>query len=122
MKFSPLLLAVVSLPVLAFAQREVPPTDFVQPTSKDIVIGGNELSKDVTCVDGNSVYVQGQHNEVQVHGHCAFVRVQGNRNFVWVDRFTTVPVEGNENTVFVTDTKTQYSSRGERNRFEKSKH
>jgi hypothetical protein len=123
MKFTPLLLAAVFVASSsALAQREVPPTDFVQPTSKDIVIGGNELAKDVTCVDGNSVYIQGQRNEVQVHGHCGFVRVQGNRNFVWVDRFTTVPVEGNENTVFVTDTKTQYSSRGERNRFEKSKH
>ena len=120
---SPLLLAAMfSLTTIVFAQREVAPTDFVQPTSKDIVIGGNELSKDVTCTNGNSVYVEGQHNEVQVHGSCGTVRVQGNRNFVWVDHFTTVPVEGNENTIFVSDTKTQYSSRGEGNRFEKSKH
>jgi hypothetical protein len=106
----------------ACSQREVAPTDFVQPTAKDIVIGGNDLSKDVTCTNGNSVYVEGQHNEVQVHGTCTSVRIQGNRNYVWVDRFTTVPVEGNQNTVFVSDTRTQYSSRGDGNRFEKSKH
>ena len=106
----------------AFAQREVPPTDFVQPGSKDIVIAGNDLSQDVTCDNGNSVYVQGQHNEVQVHGACRFVRVQGNRNYVWIDRATTVPVEGNDNTVFVSDTKTEYSNRGNGNRFEKAKH
>lgn len=106
----------------AFAQREIPPTDFVQPGPKDIVIGGNDLTQDVTCSDGNSVYVQGQHNEVQVHGTCRFVRVQGNRNYVWVDRMTTVPVEGNDNTIFVSDTRTQYSSRGNGNRFEKSRH
>ena len=122
-KSSLLLAALLSLTAtLASAQREVPPTDFIQPTSKDIVIGGNDLAKDVTCSGGNSVYVEGQHNEVQVHGMCATVRVQGNRNYVWVDHFTTVPVEGNENTVFVSDTKTQYSSRGEGNRFERSKH
>jgi hypothetical protein len=107
---------------IAHAQREVPPTDFVQPTAKDIVIGGNDLAKDVTCTDGNAVYVEGQHNEVQVHGMCGTVRIQGNRNFVWVDHFTTVPVEGNDNTVFVRDFKTQYSSRGNGNRFERSKH
>jgi len=107
---------------IASAQREVAATDFVQPTSKDIVIGGNDLSKDVTCTSGNSVYVEGQHNEVQVHGTCTSVRVQGNRNYVWVDHFTNVPVEGNNNTVFVSDTRTQYSSRGEGNRFEKAKH
>ena len=106
----------------AFAQREIPPADFVQPGPKDIVIGGNDLTQDVTCSDGNSVYVQGQHNEVQVHGACRFVRVQGNRNYVWVDRMTTVPVEGNDNTVFVSDTRTQYSSRGNGNRFERAKH
>ena len=118
-----LLAALLSLaPALAHAQREVPPTDFVQPTAKDIVIGGNDLSKDVTCKDGNSVYVEGQHNEVQVHGDCGAVRIQGNRNFVWVDRFTIIPIEGNDNTVFVRDTKTQYSSRGNGNRFERAKH
>ena len=122
MKFAMLSSLFLLVPAAGYAQREVPPADFVQPTAKDIVIGGNELSKDVTCEDGNSVYVQGQHNEVQVHGACGFVRVQGNRNFVWIDRYTTVPVEGNENTVFVSDYKTQYSSRGNGNRFERAKH
>ena len=116
------MLAFLLLASAAFAQREIPPTDFVQPGPKDIVIAGNELTQDVTCANGNSVYVQGQHNEVQVHGACRFVRVQGNRNYVWVDRVTTVPVEGNDNTVFVSDTKTEYSSRGNGNRFEKAKH
>jgi hypothetical protein len=110
------------LPLALPAQREVPPTDFVQPGPKDIVIAGNELSQDVTCADSNAVYVQGQHNEVQVHGACRFIRVQGNRNYVWVDRMTTVPVEGNDNTVFVSDVRTQYSNRGNGNRFERSKH
>jgi hypothetical protein len=123
-KSSQLLLAASLFLTTAFAsaQREVAPTDFVQPTPKDIVIGGNDLAKDVTCTNGNSVYVEGQHNEVQVHGSCGTVRIQGNRNFVWVDHFTTVPVEGNENVIFVSDPKTQYSSRGDGNRFEKSKH
>ncbi|AFL86610.1 Protein of unknown function (DUF3060) [Terriglobus roseus DSM 18391] len=107
---------------IAHAQREITPTDFVKSTPNDIVIGGNDLAKDVTCTNGNSVYVEGQHNEVQVHGDCGAVRIRGNRNFVWVDRFTIIPVEGNDNTVFVRDTKTQYSSRGNGNRFERSKH
>ncbi len=115
-------LAVCVIAVHAFAQREVPPTDFVQPSHGDIVIAGNDLAKDVTCENNNSVYVEGIHNEVQVHGFCKFVRVQGDRNYVWVDRSTTVPVEGNDNTVFVTNTETKYSSRGNNNRFEKSKH
>ena len=107
---------------VAAAQREVPPTDFVQPGPADIVIGGNTLQRDVTCKDGGSIYIEGERNEVQVHGACRFVRVQGNRNYVWVDRVTTVPVEGSDNVIFVTDVRTQYSSRGERNRFEKAKH
>jgi len=116
-----LVLAGLLMSSAAFAQREVPATDFVQPTPKDIVIGGNELARDVHC-EGNAVYIQGQHNEVQVHGKCQFVRVQGNQNYVWVERVTTVPVEGNENNVFVSDPLTTYSSRGTGNRFEKAKH
>ncbi len=108
--------------VPSFAQREVPPQEFAQPGPKDIVIGGNALAKDVTCVNGNAVYIEGQHNEVQIHGACSLVRVQGNQNYVWVDRETYVPVEGNDNTVFVTNTKTRYSSRGNNNRFEKARH
>ena len=122
MKTFALASSILILSTSMLAQREVPATDFVQPGPKDIVIGGNELKQNVTCTDGNSVYVEGQGNEVQVHGNCRFVRVQGNRNYVWVDRATTVPVEGNDNTVFVSDTRTQYSSRGNGNRFEKAKH
>lgn len=114
--------ALLLLPACPYAQREVAPSDFVQPGPKDIVIAGNDMARDVTCADGNSVYVEGQHNEVQVHGACHFVRVQGNRNYVWVDRMTTVPVEGNDNTIFVSDVRTEYSSRGNGNRFERSKH
>jgi hypothetical protein len=116
-----LLLAACVLPATAFAQREIAPLDFVKPEPHDIVIAGNDLAKDVTC-ENNSVYVEGLHNEVQVHGSCKFVRIQGDRNYVWVDRVTTVPVEGNDNTVFVSNTETKYSSRGNGNRFEKSKH
>jgi hypothetical protein len=105
----------------ALAQREVAPTDFVQPSAADIVIGGNEMAKDVRC-DNNSVYVEGQHNEVQVHGNCKFVRVQGDRNYVWIERVTTANVEGNENMIFVSNPETRYSSRGNGNRFEKAKH
>ncbi len=108
-------------PITAYAQREVAPKDFEQPGPKDVVIAGNTQSKDVTC-DGNAVYVEGQHNEVQVHGRCSFVRVQGERNYVWVDHTTYVPVEGNDNVVFVREAETTYSSRGNGNRFERSKH
>jgi hypothetical protein len=118
-----LVLAVLFFSTLtASSQREVATSAFVPPTPKDIVIAGKELAKDVTCTNGNSVYVQGEHNEVQVHGTCGSVRVKGNRNFVWVDHFTTVPVEGNDNVIFVSDTRTQYSSAGDGNRFERSKH
>jgi hypothetical protein len=120
MKFSVLALA-LGVAATAFAQREVAPLDFVQPEPHDIVIAGNDLAKDVTC-ENNSVYVEGQHNEVQVHGSCKFVRIQGEKNYVWVDRVTTVPVEGNNNTVFVSNIETKYSSRGNGNRFEKAKH
>jgi uncharacterized protein YcfL len=116
------LLTLIACSANAFAQREVAATDFVQPGAKDIVIGGNELARDVTCAEGNSVYVEGQHNEVQIHGTCGSVRVQGNRNYVWVDKFTTVGIEGNDNTLFVSDVKTMYSSRGTNNRAEKAKH
>lgn len=112
----------VTLTLSLHAQRQVEPQNMDQPGSHDIVIAGNELTRDVTCSDGNSVYVEGQENEVQVHGRCRMVRVQGNKNHVWVDRMTTVPIEGNDNTVFVTDPETRYSSRGNNNRVEKAKH
>ena len=104
------------------AQRQVAPHDFDQPGEHDTVIAGNQQKQSVTCESGTAVYVEGQENEVQVHGRCRFVRVQGNKNHVWVDQFTTVPVEGNDNVVFVSDPETRYSSRGNNNRFEKAKH
>lgn len=104
------------------AQRQVSPQDFDRPGPHDIVIAGNQLAQNVTCSEGNAVYVEGQENEVQVHGRCRFIRVQGNKNHVWVERMTTVPIEGNDNTVFVSDPETRYSSRGNNNRVEKAKH
>jgi len=112
----------VTLSLSLHAQRQVEPQTMDQPGSHDIVIAGNALAKDVTCSEGSSVYVEGQENEVQVHGRCRFVRVQGNKNHVWVERMTTVPIEGNDNTVFVSDPETRYSSRGNNNRVEKAKH
>jgi hypothetical protein len=105
-----------------FGQRQVAPHDFDQPSPHDTVIAGNQLKQTVTCESGTAVYVEGQENEVQVHGRCRFVRVQGNKNHVWIDQFTTVPVEGNDNMVFVSDPETRYSSRGNNNRFDKAKH
>jgi hypothetical protein len=115
-----LLALLASLPLLA--QKEISPQNFTQPGPKDIVIAGNTLSQSVTCKDSNAVYVEGQRNEVQVHGQCSVVRIQGEANHVWVDQRTYVPVEGNDNVVFVSDPNTQYSSRGNGNRFERSKH
>ena len=122
MKLTLVALAICVSAVPAFAQREVAPTDFVQPGSGDIVIAGNDMAKDVTCENKNAVYVEGLHNEVQIHGYCKYVRIQGDRNYVWIDRMTTVPVEGKNFKFLVTKTYTTYSSRGNGNRFEKSKH
>jgi hypothetical protein len=121
-KFVLSLLLASSAIACAPAQREISPQNFAQPGPQDIVIAGNTLSKDVTCKESNAVYVEGQRNEVQVHGQCSLVRIQGERNHVWIDQRTYVPVEGNDNVVFVSDEKTQYSSRGNGNRFERSKH
>lgn len=102
----------------ASAQVHVEPPRYIEPQPNDIVLGGNQLRRTVTC-DGNAVYVQGQENQVEVKGSCLFVRVQGNRNTVIVNRATTVPVEGNENRIYLGDLKTKVSERGERNRFER---
>lgn len=100
------------------AQREVPAPNFVPPAPNDAVIAGDKLSRNVTCIDSIHVYVQGQRNEVQVHGQCALVRIQGNRNFVWIDREAQVAVEGNDNMVYIHSSTTRVSSRGNGNRFE----
>lgn len=102
----------------ASAQVHVEPPRYIEPQPNDIVLGGNQLRRTVTC-DGNAVYVQGQENQVEVKVSCLFVRVQGNRNTVIVNRATTVPVEGNENRIYLGDLKTKVSERGERNRFER---
>ena len=53
-----------------------------------------------------------------MHGGCALVRIQGNGNFVWIDRETQVVVEGNDNVVYIHTSTTRVSSRGNGNRFE----
>lgn len=111
---------VLPAPMVLCAQERIDPPPYEQPRSSDIVLGGNEMRRSVTC-QNNAVYVQGQENQVEVRGSCTFVRVQGNRNVVMVDHATTVPVEGNENTIYFADPKTRISERGERNRFEHRK-
>jgi hypothetical protein len=119
---APLLLAaLIVAPASLHAQREVAPTDYKQPTDRDIVIRGNEQPKSVAC-DNNSVYIEGEHNEVQVTGHCGLIRIQGNRNYLWVEHNTVVHVEGNDNLLFFKDTETRYSNRGNNNRYERARH
>ena len=102
----------------ATAQVRVEPPPYEQPQAGDTQINGNGVRQSVAC-RGNALYVQGQENQVEVHGDCRLVRIQGNRNMVSVDRRTLIAVEGNANFVIVGDAKTQVSERGDRNRFEK---
>ena len=110
-------LAASALPLCA--QRRIEPPDYEQPSHSDVVVAGNAIRQSVSCNNGNAVYVQGQSNQVEVHGSCRFVRIQGNRNHVFVQGKSPVHVEGNENLVEVTDPDTPFSERGERNRFER---
>ncbi len=121
MKSALLIATLLLAPAALHAQREVPPADYVQPGPKDVVIAGNKLQQTVQC-DGNSVYIQGERNEVQINGRCENIRVQGNGNYAWVQRNTVVNVEGNENTLFFTNPDTRYSNRGNGNRYERAKH
>ena len=92
--------------------------EFAPPGPNDAVLAGDKLSENVTCRDRIHVYVRGERNEVQVHGTCGLVRIQGNHNFLWIDAETRVAVEGDSNIVYVRTSTTRVSSRGNGNRFE----
>ena len=51
-----------------------------------------------------------------MHGQCALVRIQGNGNFVWIDRETQVAVEGNDNVVYIYTSTTRVRQPGNGNR------
>lgn len=123
---TPLLLlaatAMLATTHIATAQRRIEPPDYEQPEHSDIVLGGNAQHQTVACHNGNAVYIQGQSNQIDVHGNCRFVRIQGNRNHVYVEGKSPVHVEGNENFIEVRDPDTPFSERGERNRVERRTH
>jgi|GEM_PF-6914552 len=114
--------AALSFALTPAAQRQVAPPKIAPPTDQDIVIAADGKADHVTCTGVNSVFIRGQHNEVQVYGRCRFVLVQGNENHIWVDQDSLVSVEGNDNTIFVSNPQTSYANKGNNNRYELAKH
>ena len=112
-----LLAATATLPLAA--QRRIDPPSYEQPRQTDINLGGNNQHQTITCQHGNAVSIQGQSNAIDVKDQCRFVRIQGNRNHVFVEANSPVHVEGNENFIEVTNPDTPFSERGEHNRVER---
>jgi hypothetical protein len=72
--------------------------EITHSAGEDIVIGGHDLKKTVTC-KGNNVVVDANDSQLTLKGQCNEVRVNGSTNVITIDVVASIVLESADNTV-----------------------